>query len=161
MRSYLLKRLLLFIPTLGILVLLSFIFLRMAPGNPVDRMIMGSEIEFYQDAGTWTNQHAYWTHRLGLDLPIFYLSIGSLADSKSTSIGQEYGWKAYVPVIHFHRKNQFHSWLFGDNINSRGIIRGDFGVSYSSGQSVSSLISERLGWSLLFALSSVILAYLY
>ncbi len=159
MRSYLLKRLLLFIPTLGILVLLSFIFLRMAPGNPVDRMIMGSDLQFYQDAGGWTDQHAFWTHRLGLDLPLFYLSVGSLADTQNNKTKKPDTWRTYIPTLCFHSQNQFHRWLFGDGNYSRGIVRGDFGSSYSTGQKVSSLISDRIGWSLYFALFSVILAY--
>ena len=155
MRRYLLKRILLFFPTLAVLVLISFIFLRMAPGDPVDRMIMGADPQSHRDAGLG-DQHAYWTHRLGLDLPVFYLSIGSLADNTSN----DKSFKSYIPIIHFHSKNQFHRWLFGDEISSKGIIRGDFGISYSTGQKVSSLISERIGWSLFFALFSVCLAYL-
>jgi peptide/nickel transport system permease protein len=156
MRRYLLKRLLLFFPALGILVLVSFAFLRMAPGDPVDRMIMGSDVQFYQDAGGWTDQHAYWTHRLGLDLPLFYLSIGSLADHSVTPVA----WKTYIPIVHFYQDNQFDRWLLGDGISTHGVLHGDFGISYSNGQKVSSLISSRIGWSLFFALFSVILAYL-
>ncbi len=160
MRRYLLRRFLLIFPTLGILVLLSFLLLKMAPGDPVDRMILGSYEEMNQNGEGWTNQHQYWSHRLGLDLPVFYFSIGSLADSVSTSYKSGASWKEYIPWLHFHADNQVHRWIFGDKLYRRGIIHGDFGTSYSSGQAVFSLIGDRIGWSLFFTLFSVFLAYL-
>jgi len=160
MRSYLLKRIIFFIPTLLLLVLLSFMLLHLAPGDPVDRMMMGPDTQYHQDAGEMTDQRSYWTHRLGLDIPLFYLSIGSLENPKSVFDNKVGSWKKFVPFLHFHSDNQFHRWLFGDNLSSKGILRGDFGISYSSGQKVSDLISSRIGWSLFFALFSVTLAYL-
>ena len=160
MRSYLLKRIIFFIPTLLLLVLLSFILLHLAPGDPVDRMMMGADSQNHQDAGDVMDQRSYWNHRLGLDLPLFYMSIGSLEDSKSSLNDNTNSWKKYVPCLHLHANNQFHRWLFGDNLSSTGILHGDFGISYSSGQKVSELISSRIGWSLFFALFSVALAYL-
>lgn len=159
MRSYLLRRLLFIVPSLAFLVIVSFLLLRFAPGDPVDRILMGVEVETYQEAGTEIDLHSYWTKKLGLDLPLFYFSIGSLAKPFEGTIENQ-NWKKFIPWIHFHSQNQFHRWLVGDGVNSRGIIHGDFGISYSTGQSVSSLISERIGWSLFFAIFSVTLAYL-
>lgn len=160
MRSYLLKRFLYFIPTLGILVLLSFMLLRMAPGDPVDRLLIGSDIQYHQTSEDAASQRNYWTHRLGLDLPLFYLSIGSMADNSLETSIETNSWRKYIPVLHFHGNNQFHRWLVGDNLENKGILRGDFGISYANGQEVSKLIAGRIGWSLFFALASVILAYL-
>ncbi|MCX6292515.1 MAG: ABC transporter permease [Bacteroidetes bacterium] len=76
-----LRRLLLFIPTFMVITLISFILLVNAPGDPVERMMTAS-----QSSGDNTQsvvqqeQRAYWTHRLGLDLPVFYFSIHSLAE---------------------------------------------------------------------------------
>jgi len=127
----------------------------MAPGDPVDRMIVGSDPQSNRDAGI-ADQHAYWTNRLGLDLPVFYLSIGSLQNGNT----EKKSIAAYIPAVHFHSNNQFHNWLFGNNFSSKGILRGDFGYSYSTGQKVSDLIKDRISWSLFFALFSVFLAYL-
>ncbi len=161
MRAYLLKRFLIFIPTLGFLGLLSFLILRLAPGNPVDKILNAGEFESPGIAGSWKEQRSYWVHRLGLDLPVFYFSVGSLEDISSGDKEQRTdSWKNYVPALLFHSDNQFHRWLFGDQVNSDGAIRGDFGISYSTGQSVSSLISDRITWSLFFTLGSVLLAYL-
>jgi len=160
MRVYLLKRFLIFIPTLGILVILSFVLLRLAPGSPADRLQDPGEFELNANGVSWKEQRAYWTERLGLDLPFFYFSIGSLADipAGNTELAQK-SWKRFIPVPLFHKNNQFHRWLFGDRFGSDGVLRGDFGISYSTGQPVSSLIADRIGWSLLFTLGSVFLAY--
>src|SRR6185295_13120177 len=110
-------------------------------------------------------QRQYWMHHLGLDLPVFYFSLHSLAEPDtlykisnkyerkiitSNIIASQSKWKRYVPVISFHANNQFHHWLFGDGgITSRGILRGDFGTSYLTKQPISEVIGEKMGWSLL------------
>lgn len=76
-------------------------------------------------------------------------------------------WKTWIPVIHFYGNNQYHRWLFGDGnpltgknaTYTRGILRGDFGRSYTSKLPISQIISDALPWSLFFTLFSVILAY--
>lgn len=67
-------------------------------------------------------------------------------------------WKKYIPVINFYPHNQFHSWLFGDT-ESRGVVAGNLGISYYIGKPVVTILKERIGWSLLLALTSVLLAY--
>ncbi|OFY87427.1 MAG: hypothetical protein A3F72_04310 [Bacteroidetes bacterium RIFCSPLOWO2_12_FULL_35_15] len=71
-------------------------------------------------------------------------------------------WKNYVPKIAFYgSENQYHHWLFGDGGKfSNGLIRGDFGTSYRRKEAISNIISEKIGWSLFFALLSVFLAYI-
>jgi len=77
-------------------------------------------------------------------------------------------YKNYIPVIQFHPQNQYHRWIFGDGnwltangaVHSKGIVRGDFGISYQTRQPVSEVILQKAGWSMFFALASVLLAYL-
>ncbi|MBC8047194.1 MAG: ABC transporter permease subunit [Fimbriimonadaceae bacterium] len=77
-------------------------------------------------------------------------------------------WKNYIPAIHFYKNNQYHRWIFGDgnwitgknSLYCRGIIRGDFGLSYQTQLPIDNVISERLPWSLTFTIISVLLAYL-
>lgn len=77
-------------------------------------------------------------------------------------------YKNYIPSVNFYSYNQYHRWIFGDgnwltgkgNIDTEGIIRGDFGYSYETKLKVSTVIAERMRWSLLFTIVSVILAYL-
>jgi peptide/nickel transport system permease protein len=77
-------------------------------------------------------------------------------------------WKNYIPVINFYGYNQYHRWIFGDGnwltgsgaVDTEGVIRGDFGISYSSKQSVTRTIKRALPWSVLMTLLSVVLAYI-
>lgn len=170
MWKYLLTRLLYFVPVLIAISLLAFIISVNAPGDPVERMISSGTSEegsslFKSNADLKT----YWRQKLGLDLPVFYFSMVSLEEHRKekhfdvtpTAIS------AYIPVIRFHPVNQYHRWMFGDGhpvtakgaIYSRGVIRGDFGISYQTRQPVTEVIYERLGWSLFFAVSSLLLAY--
>ncbi|MEZ5015317.1 MAG: ABC transporter permease [Chitinophagales bacterium] len=88
-------------------------------------------------------------------------AFGQLLENKSS-------WLSYIPVIHFYGYNQYHRWIFGDgnwltgkgSTHCRGILRGDFGYSYETKLPVSSVIGERIRWSLLFTLISIILAYI-
>jgi peptide/nickel transport system permease protein len=83
--------------------------------------------------------------------------------TKNTTI-----WKSYVPILRLHADNQYHRWIFGDGNSltgngytiSRGIIRGDFGISYQTMQPITQVIGDKIKWSLFFSLISVLLAYL-
>ena len=75
-------------------------------------------------------------------------------------------WKIYVPSIHWHGINsQYHWWLFGDMFHAKktdrkGIIRGDFGMSYNDSQPIKKKIWEKVGISFTLSLLSILLAYL-
>ncbi|HEU4719707.1 MAG TPA: ABC transporter permease [Bacteroidia bacterium] len=79
-------------------------------------------------------------------------------------------WKNYVPSIKCYGYNQYQRWLFGDGnwltgknaVNTKGVIRGDFGKTYTSmlSEPVSKTISRALPWSLFFTVTSVLFAYL-
>lgn len=147
MQIYLIKRILIFIPGLLFLVLLSFILLSNAPGDPVEQILSGQHPEM-NSSGPSNNDEvlrAEIEHKLGLDLPLFYFSF---SDNKSI-----------LPKLEFHSQNQFSRWVFGSG-DSRGIIRGDFGHSYITNEPVISIISSKIGWSLFFTLISILIAYL-
>lgn len=273
---YIAKRILIFIPTLIVITLLGFIISVNAPGDPVERMVVAAQSE--GEIGSQTNnqieQKNFWRKKLGLDLPVFYVSLTSLsrpdslyriydksekealdrliskygnwpeiqdyyktindfysskvASTLDTNLLKQYDknavietinqikfetatlkasyeenvirtkfnkislllsyypflvvfqkpfkeieykyqvikenktiWKNYIPKLVFYKKNQYHRWLFGDGGEfSRGLIRGDFGTSYVTKQPISDVIYSKIGWSLLFAMLSVLLAYL-
>lgn len=77
-------------------------------------------------------------------------------------------WKNYIPTLHFYGYNQYHRWLFGDgnmftgngSKHCEGVIRGDFGKSYTTRKPVTETIARALPWSIFFTVASVILAYL-
>lgn len=83
MLKYLLKRLLIFIPTLIVISLITFMLSALVPGDPVDNMLnknAGSEGQAAQKLAT---EKAYieLRHNLGLDLPIFYFSVSDATQS--------------------------------------------------------------------------------
>jgi peptide/nickel transport system permease protein len=283
MLKYILRRILFFIPTLIAISLLAFIISVNAPGDPVSRLVETSQSnsELSVKSTSQKEQKKYWTQKLGLDLPLFYFSIHSLAEpdtlykvfdtgerdalkrlidmygdwneisayynslilldeshkniktdtadqekypkeyfleaiNKSvvecTALRSEWDenaitvkldsleklysafdyfktqksliknirtcfenvkqssseWKNYIPVITFYGNNQYHRWIFGDgnwitaegSKFSKGVMRGDFGISYITKEPISKIIGSRILWSLMFALLSVIIAYL-
>lgn len=98
----------------------------------------------------------------------FQSPVISIQDRYSEIKANSTVWKNYIPNINFYPKNQYHRWMFGDgnwltgnnSQFSRGIVRGDFGVSYVTKQPISEVISSKIGWSLFFTLVSVVFAYL-
>lgn len=156
MKVYLIKRLLYLVPSLFVIVLISFALLHYAPGDPIESILSGEGI--YDNT---PNEQGYKireeiAHKLGLDLPLFYFSMSSLNESGE----HKANWKNYIPAISFHNNNQFHRWMFGHDNSSGGILRGDFGFSWVTGQKVSSIISGKIKWSLFFTITSILLAYL-
>lgn len=81
MLAYVFKRILIFIPTLVIITLLGFIISVNAPGDPVERMVSAAETGTGLNSQTRNQQEQirFWTHKLGLDLPVFYFSLASFA----------------------------------------------------------------------------------
>lgn len=82
MGSYILKRILLFIPTLLILSIVGFTITINAPGDPVERLFTGTgESNTSHNTTLVRRLKKEKRHELGLDLPVFYFSIGTLADA--------------------------------------------------------------------------------
>ena len=171
---YVLKRIFWFVPTLFAVTLIGFVLLANAPGDAVDSLVMpsnsGGSIKTTQDL---EQQKIYWRKQLGLNLPSFYFSISTLAEPDTLykvydetllrkikqDIKNKSGYKNYLPKIIWHGyHNQYHRWLFG-GYNSKGIIRGDFGLSISKKEPVVAIIKDKIIWSLFFSILSIILAY--
>ena len=83
MFKYIIKRILTFIPMLIAISLLSFVISINAPGDPVERLAKSSESEgsAQEQSGTSKRIKQELRKKLGLDLPIFYLSITDLSSS--------------------------------------------------------------------------------
>jgi peptide/nickel transport system permease protein len=82
MLQYILRRILLFIPSLFFITLAAFFINALTPGDPVSR-ILGAELDIHGNADTDDRQYRIIQHQLGLDLPLFYFSFGTLADPDS------------------------------------------------------------------------------
>ncbi|MES2568133.1 MAG: ABC transporter permease [Bacteroidota bacterium] len=174
MWSYALKRLLWFIPTLFAVTIIGFILLSNAPGDPVNSLVLSNNSGgSLQTAKDLEHQKIYWRKQLGLDLPLFYFSINKLSEPdtlykiKEESLLKQFkahikltgGYKNYIPkIIWYGHHNQYHRWVFGGT-NSRGIVRGDFGISISKKEPVIAILKDKLIWSLFFSIVSIILAY--
>jgi peptide/nickel transport system permease protein len=77
MLKYILKRILLFFPTLLAISLITFFISVNAPGDPVEVMLNKSNNNGGQSPLTAADEKDYkeMRHRLGLDQPLFYLSV--------------------------------------------------------------------------------------
>ena len=278
MFKYAIKRILTFIPMLIAISLLSFVISINAPGDPVERLskAAGSEGSAEQQSGASKKIKQELRKKLGLDLPIFYLSITDLASSDTlykvqdkyhkanldalthqsgnwqavsdyyssllslqkahqqvnaktivvndtslslnlvnesvNQLGFEIGslletsnkdivalkfekmnsllkeniflsdledplanvkqtrenlftnatrWKTYIPAISWYgSENQYHLWLLGNGKDRKGLLRGDFGISYIDSQPIQDKIWQKVGISFALSLISIFLAYL-
>src|SRR3989338_4870730 len=81
MTRYLIRRILYFIPTLVAISLIAFIISVNAPGDPVERMISVAQNsgDISSENNNLENQKKFWREKLGLDLPVFYFSVGTIA----------------------------------------------------------------------------------
>lgn len=63
----------------------------------------------------------------------------------STSLNNDQNkWKQFIPVVCFNSKNQFHYWMFGrkdsNGLVVKGVLLGNFGLSWINNQEVSSIL---------------------
>lgn len=275
MLKYILKRVLIFIPTLFAISLITFIISINAPGDPVDSMLTkNAGGEGGQATQKMATEKAYNDLRkqLGLDLPVFYISLTnatysdtlyrvsktdhraalerlsfnygnwpdvanyynatrkfemslyevnkteenanalrkvkdyanslyttvddskikvifadldrifkntpslSVASPFYTAVKNSYQHiitnqspgRKYIPVLHFYgTKNQYHRWMFGDAPwfgeaqpgQSKGFLRGDFGLSYQDKRPVSSVLWDAVRWTMLISFISILISY--
>lgn len=83
MLQYLLKRLLIFIPTIIVISLLMFILSANAPGDPVELMLNKNSGNEGQSSQKLSTEKAYneLRNKLGFDLPLFYFSFTNSTSS--------------------------------------------------------------------------------
>lgn len=104
MQKYILKRLLLFIPSLWIITLLGFYLSKLAPGDPVVLALGETEQERI------ANDISYIQKRkeLGLDKPLFYFSIAALSESDTLYKIPRPQWRDLASYLTFYTGN----WLW-------------------------------------------------
>ena len=80
----------------------------------------------------------------------------NVKESRNNLIINSSRWKTYVPNINFYgTKNQYHLWLFGNNKDRGGLLRGDFGISYIDSQPIQDKIWQKVGISFSLSLFQV------
>ena len=115
MRAYIIRRLLLLIPTLFILTILVFLSVRFIPGDAIDTMV--AEMEAWNATGADIDREAL-ERMLGLDVPVYV----------------QYGrWIGVLPTP---------DWVTGET-DFNGLLQGTFGQSLFGG-SVEERILGRL-----------------
>ncbi len=68
-------------------------------------------------------------------------------------------YKNYLPkFVWYGFENRYQKWLVG-NESRNGIVGGNFGISYIKNEPVINIIQSKIGWSLLFSILSIIIAY--
>ena len=95
------------------------------------------------------------------------LAFKKLSGAYTSMKSNRSSWKNYLPCIHLYSNNQYARWLFGDgnwitgkgSVYSKGILRGDFGSSYTTKLPVMDELTHRIPWSLFFTFISVLIAY--
>lgn len=80
MLKYVIKRILIFIPTLIVITLITFVISLSAPGDPVELMLgTGGGDSKTTDKIASEKTYMETRQKLGLDLPVFYFSLSSMA----------------------------------------------------------------------------------
>lgn len=147
MVKYLVKRIVLFLPSLLVLVLLCFTLLELAPGSPMDHLTSSEDFSTpYFDKKTKYR----WETEKGIRLPVFYVSVKPL--------GKDYPEKL-IPSIQWNSDNKFDRWFFGYD-EEKGLINGDLGRSLITNRRVNELLLPSFKWSFILVIVSLLLSYL-
>lgn len=136
MGQYIIKRLLLIIPTLFLILLANFVIVQAAPGGPVEQQIAQIEqSDLNEIVGQSTAQQQG-----------HYQGTRGLSEEMVTAIKAQYGFDKPAP-------ERF--WIM-----LKSYLRLDFGESFFKGQAVTDLIIEKLPVSISLGLWSTLLIYL-
>ena len=151
MLNYLIRRILLIIPTLFVITILSFAISRLAPGDPAElKAGIGSSQNLSTGEGNDLNERMIQLIRKqwNLDKPMFYFSLFKKIDDehpKSLFNRLNLKWNG--------KQNQYHIW-------TANVLKLDFGNSFRDNQPVIEKIKERIPITLTLNLISTFLAYL-
>ncbi|WP_182406566.1 microcin C ABC transporter permease YejB [Psychrobacter sp. GP33] len=140
MGRYILKRLLLILPTLFLILLANFVIVQAAPGGPVEQQIASIEQSAKYDAVNGSVGAG------SAGTSSTYQGTRGLSEDMVATINKQYGFDKSAP-------ERF--WLMLKNY-----ARLDFGESFFKGQSVTELIVEKLPVSISLGLWSTLLIYL-
>ena len=138
MSHYILKRMLLMIPTLFFIVLINFIIVQIAPGGPVEQAIQ--QIQNAQGLGTGASTSS------SLSNLAQYQGARGLSPEMIDKIKAQYG---------FDRPAYERFWLM-----IKGYLTFDFGTSFFKDKPVTQLLYEKLPVTLSLGLWSTFLIYL-
>ena len=142
MGMYILKRLLLIIPTLFLILLINFIVIQLAPGGPVEQAIQ--KAENFQVIGAATGGGEAGS--TGANVGAQYQGARGLSDEMVAKIEAQYG---------FDRPAHERFWLM-----LKGYASFDFGTSFFKDKPVTQLLWEKMPVTISLGLWSTLLIYL-
>ena len=141
MGAYILKRLLLIIPTLLMILMINFVVIQMAPGGPVEQAI--EQAEHFQGGGIASSggEIASTANR-----EVQYQGARGLSDEMVEKIKAQYG---------FDQPATTRFWLM-----LKGYLSLDFGTSFFKDKPVTQLLWEKMPVTISLGLWSTLLIYL-
>ena len=139
MGTYILKRLLLIIPTLFFILLINFVVIQIAPGGPVEQAIQ--QAETFQGVGAATGGGAET-----VKVQSNYQGPKGLSDEMVEKIKAQYG---------FDKPAHERFWLM-----LKGYLTFDFGTSFFKDKPVTQLLWEKMPVTISLGLWSTLLIYL-
>lgn len=142
MGIYILKRLLLIIPTLFLILLINFIVVQLAPGGPVEQAIQ--QIENFQGVGAATGGGEVGS--VGSNTATHYQGARGLSEEMIAKIEAQYG---------FDQPAHERFWLM-----LKGYLSFDFGTSFFKDKPVTQLLWEKMPVTISLGLWSTLLIYL-
>src|SRR4051812_42529940 len=102
MWQYVIRRLILFTPTLFAISFIAFLISVNAPGDPVERLLNTAEGEQGSQGSRIAEKlRQDMRHRLGLDKPLFYLTLETAGDINASNAV----WRDYLPGVRWHGVN--------------------------------------------------------
>lgn len=165
MKGYLVKRILLIIPTLLLVSMVTFLLSSLVSQDPVISLLQSRGAISSMDEGVSNHQqYARVYKELHLEKPNFYFSIvpshypeniNSIIDpnerAKARSGLQDQ--KLFFPKVYWHGlDNRYHRWI-------SALLGGSFGVSQSNGQTVARVVSRALSWTLVLTLIDILISF--
>ena len=136
---FLLRRLLLLIPTVWVIMSVVFLLSRLIPGTYEDRQTEAAQSRI---GGPGQQPFGAGLRQAARDEPLFYFSL------------QSHPKQALIPLLAWHgAQNQYHTWL-------RGLLQGDLGTSYRDRQPVLTILADAIGNTLLLLVCSLLLIFL-
>lgn len=144
MRQYILKRLLLIIPTLFLILLTNFIIIQAAPGGPVEQAI--AKVEMEQQAGNAIEGAQTGQAKSNQNQNQQYQGSRGLSPEMVAQIEKQYG---------FDKPAHERFWQM-----LTGYAQLDFGTSFFKGKPVTQLLWEKMPVTISLGLWSTLLIYL-
>lgn len=117
-------------------------------------------LQFIQKNSAATNMDSVWTMiEKDHSLTDFRSLTLILKQSWEKLSQQPHSYRAYTPAIAFSADNRFNDWFFGGPL-SQGLIHFDLGTSFFTGEKITSLLKNKIAWSLGFSLTAIFIAFI-